>query len=492
MHPSFVFSSIQTLANTLLGRLDQLGKLATHPDLLLGAVRSSAFRLVWWLLDKGAKIGPETNNDDRSKLLFEAIQRDDPDIVELLLKRGAYLKVYCGDTPLHVAAQLGSADVAKRLLDIGADPSAANPRGETPLLVAARYSSTNIVRCLLDRGIDISTKNSYGENSLHQAVMGRRSEIVSMLLGSGSDVYINSENCMHETSLHIAVGSEDIDTTVMLLEHGASLSAINWKGDTPVHLAVRYGTDIILDKFLNYVKQSCDLDIANQDGYTALHLAVESSSLTKVAALLRKQANLLVTNPFGRTPIHSAVKHSTPELLEMMLGYVKESSHLDLRDKDGDTPLHMAICENSLAKVAILLKKGADVLARSRYKERRPIHYAAKYNKFEILKLLLGHVKQLCNLDLCDGGGDTALHLAIRAGSAVMVENLLKKGANFTMLNSVGESALVMALSSNEEGIRELGRQYQDSLAMYSAIPYLGDDACNIESSISWSGSKWC
>ncbi|KAG6991162.1 hypothetical protein G7Y79_00056g090430 [Physcia stellaris] len=441
--------------------IEELRDKATNSHLLLGAVRSSAFGLVWWLLDKGAKIGSEIDDDDDCrKLLLEAIKRDDLDIVELLLERGAYL--------------LG------------------NPYGETSLHVAAKYGSADVVKRLLDRGADIMARNSSGYTPLHDAAMEGSSEIVSMLLDSGSDVNITS-NEYGETPLHIAVNNQDIETTVVLLKHGASLSARDREENTPIHFAARYGSDDILDKLLNYVEQPSDIDLYDGGGNTALHIAVQSSSSTKVAALLEKQADLLVKNAIGRTPIHSAAQYGTPEILDLLLGYVKQTCDLDLRDKDGNTALHLAIKAGDPDNAKMLLKKGADLTIHVVDGfGRTPIHSAAQYGAPEILDLLLGYVKQTCDLDLRDKDGNTALHLAIKAENSDNAKILLKKGANFTMLNSFGESALVMALSSDEEGIRELGRQCQNSQAMYSAIPYLGDDACNVESSISWSSSKWC
>lgn len=288
-------------------------------------MKSQAFKLVWWLLDKGAKIGSEIDDDDCSKLLHEAIKRDDLDIFELLLARGAALKTYYRDTPLHLAARYGSVDVVKILLDRGADPSARDYAGYTPL---------------------------------HEAAMSGRSEIVSMLLDSGSDLNSKSDDIV-QTPLHMAVRNEVIETTIVLLKHGASLSAMNCAKETPIHLAARYGSADILDKLLNYVEEACDLDSRSWNGDTALHMAIRENSLAKVAMLLEKGADLLVTNAYGRTPIHNAAKYSTPEILDMLLGYVKQTCDLDLHDKDGNTALHLAIKVGNHDNAKMLFKKGS-------------------------------------------------------------------------------------------------------------------------------------
>ena len=395
-------------------------------------MRSNAFGLVWWLLDKGAKIGSEIGDDDCIKILFEAIKRDDLDVVELLLKRGAHLlKNDYGEIALHVAAKYGSADAVKRLLDIGADLSARDLFGYTPL---------------------------------HKATMAARSEIVSILLDFDSDVH-DSSNDRVLTPLHLAVSNKDIDTTVILLKHGASVSAVAPEKYTPIHLAARCGSADILDKLLNYVKQPSDLDLRNKDGDTALHIAIGENSLAKVAMLLNNEADLLATNTRGKSPIHIAAQCATAYILDTLLNHLEQPSDLILRDTYGDTPLHLAVESSSSTKVAALLERGGGLLVTNAL-GRTPIHSAAKYSTPEILDMLLGYRKQTFHPDLRDTDGNTALHLAIEVENSDKAKMLLKKGANFTILNSVGESALVMALSSNEKGIRELGRQCQESLEM--------------------------
>ena len=383
------------------------------------------------------KLDYENYDYDCSELLLEAIKRDDRGIVEHLLEGGADLENSHEneDTPLHVAAKYGSANVAKCLLGRKTDPSALDGNWETPLRIAA---------------------------------LNGRSGIVSMLLDSGSDVHRTSGPSRF-TPLHLAVGSRDVNTIIMLLEHGASISAINLEEETPIHLAARYSTADILGILLNYVKQASDLDLLNGVGDTALHIAVKNSDSKEVGLLLGKGADLLATNRDDMTPIHCAAKYSAPEPLEILLGYVKQPCDLDLRERYGDTALHLAVVSELSKNVAMLLEKGADVLASDAF-DRTPIHYAAKYSTPELLEMLLRYVKQPCELDLRDEYGDTALHRAIRAKSTVKVEMLLRKGADFTVLNkSFRESALNMALSSDEEGFRELGRRCERSYEMGSS-----------------------
>jgi hypothetical protein len=80
--------------------------------------------------------------------------------------------------PLMLAAQLGSVEVAKVLLEVGADPKRRNARGETALHFAGRASdgieqAAEIARMLCERGADPEARNADGKtplSSCHTAV----------------------------------------------------------------------------------------------------------------------------------------------------------------------------------------------------------------------------------------------------------------------------------------------------------------------------------
>ena len=76
------------------------------------------------------------------------------DVARLLVERGAEVNVgdESGYTPLHAAAASGSAEVARLLLERGADVSARDGRGFTPLHWASALCNVRVARLLLERG----------------------------------------------------------------------------------------------------------------------------------------------------------------------------------------------------------------------------------------------------------------------------------------------------------------------------------------------------
>jgi ankyrin repeat protein len=81
--------------------------------------------------------------------------------VRFLLEQGAQVdsRNMLGDTPLHLAAGSGHADIASALLAARADKDAQNKFGDTPLIVASRVGDATVVKALLAAGASTKLRN---------------------------------------------------------------------------------------------------------------------------------------------------------------------------------------------------------------------------------------------------------------------------------------------------------------------------------------------
>ena len=125
------------------------------------------------LLDRGADLEAKAKNDNgRTPLHLAAWWNDNPEMVELLLDRGANIEAQddYGSTPLHLATTIGNnPEVAALLLNRGADIEARDDNVGTPLHWAA--NNPEVTALLLDRGADIAAKGHAGSTP---AALGSR------------------------------------------------------------------------------------------------------------------------------------------------------------------------------------------------------------------------------------------------------------------------------------------------------------------------------
>jgi FOG: Ankyrin repeat len=174
------------------------------------------------LLDKGANPNPNAHPDTESSPLIEAASAPDAESVDLLLKRGADIKMGTGPA-LSIAAQLrcsrclellaakitdkaaytfalaesiAAADFAsvKLMVDHGADVKAFDPLGRTPLMYAAvsDRAQMDVVKLLVEKGADVNAKDKHeksgdsGMSVLDIAKQQGRTPIVEYLEKAGA------------------------------------------------------------------------------------------------------------------------------------------------------------------------------------------------------------------------------------------------------------------------------------------------------------------
>lgn len=93
-----------------------------------------------------------------------------------------------GGTHLYIAAKKGHTDIAKLLLERGADKNKATPvDGTAPLYVATFNGRTNIAKLLLDRDADPNQPATNGSTPLHAAALSGHTDIANLLLEHGAD-----------------------------------------------------------------------------------------------------------------------------------------------------------------------------------------------------------------------------------------------------------------------------------------------------------------
>ena len=68
---------------------------------------------------------------------------------------------------MHVAAERGDVIVAKRLMELGADPNVEGPLGLTPAHVAAYCGNVDVLDAVLDGGGNTNARDRDGLSLIH-------------------------------------------------------------------------------------------------------------------------------------------------------------------------------------------------------------------------------------------------------------------------------------------------------------------------------------
>lgn len=391
----------------------------------------------------------------------EKVEREIEMIVHELVNSGLFYNEFVfhfrtSATPLHIAAQDGDVDEARRLLDAGADANAAmKPYGHTPLSLAVGNRNLDVAKLLLERGADPGArlgKQLNGDTPLMLAAKAKNAPMLRLLLEGGAEANLTNENGTAAIR-HAAGGGEDYDegkrlaAVAVLLEHGA----------VPDHMGPGNGWDSLYSPVLfsaaewgmlglakRLIDAGADIDFTDDEEFTPLLHAIANRRHAAVEFFLDRGAKFEPAARFAKRTIDE----TSPEIKALLLQRgLFESPPLLRLAAAGDVPGLRALAEggaslsgpgvlgeNALAHAAMnrrpealrfLLENGVDADARDN-SGWTPLFYAARYGDMDVLSPLLA---VSTGTWVVDEQGETALHQAAKNGDADMIRALVQAGA---------------------------------------------------------------
>jgi len=283
---------------------------ARHTTPLMYAAALGSLDAVKLLVEAGARVNT-ANDFGATPLMWCA---GDLAKVRYLLSKGASVtaRSKVGRTPLAIAAAYdGSVEIARLMIEKGADVKTVDESGASVLEIAASVNNLEVARLLAARGADVNTTDQDGYTPLGDAVSAgdRSAELVRLLLDHGAKVNVSSGDTVEivkngkirigwMTPLLLAVPQANYEVVEMLVKAGAKVDAKDIRGLTPLALAV--ATDHADPRIVRFLLENgADPKIVSEDGETALDWA-------------RKYRNPEVMRALGLAPEKSPADAAPP------------------------------------------------------------------------------------------------------------------------------------------------------------------------------------
>jgi ankyrin repeat protein len=187
-------------------------------------------------------------------------------------------------------------------------------------------------------------------------------------------------------SLHEAAFNGKLEKAEALVKENPGLvnSQDSYAGQTPLHLAVKYGHEDVAELLL---ANKADVEAKANGGWTPLLNAVFGGHKDLVELLLAHKADVNVEDNSGRTPLQVAAENGFTEIAGILLAH---KAHVNARTHDGMTPLHTATALGYKDLVELLLANDADVNAKDS-SGRTPLGFALLHKNNEMAELLRKH-----------------------------------------------------------------------------------------------------
>uniref|UniRef100_A0ABD2XRW0 Uncharacterized protein n=2 Tax=Trichogramma kaykai TaxID=54128 RepID=A0ABD2XRW0_9HYME len=399
-----------------------------------------------------------------------------------------------GDTPLHLALRNKNKKATELLLKYGVDPNSANLKGLTALHIVSqeneRYDLAKVLFEICKQKnvtLRVDARDEFGDTPLHLALRSNNKRLVELLLRQGADVNLANEE--GSTPLHIVPKTPDsYNLAKMLFEvcddigRLINVDAQDKLGNTALHYELKYACLGPRDLMELLLRRGADPNLANEDGSTLLHVLcdglVQGRSLMKelfricddvgrwidvnardergytplnldvfwgwesdsFSLLIGRGADPSLANAHGWTPLHHICKRDETsffddETVQVFLEICDENDRtlpIDARNKDGDTPLLVALASGHL--VEPLLRRGPD-LSLANEEGSTPLHVICKREiEADVLAAKLfgicDEIELTVPIDARDKLGRTPLQWAVANLLPKTVDVLLDRGAD--------------------------------------------------------------
>uniref|UniRef100_A0ABD2XA48 Uncharacterized protein n=1 Tax=Trichogramma kaykai TaxID=54128 RepID=A0ABD2XA48_9HYME len=225
---------------------------------------------------------------------------------------------------------------------------------------------------------------------------------------------------------------------------------VNWSGLSHFHVACAYGLEYPVEIFLEHGQDP--MCVFACSGNSTLHMTLKREDCPSeevVELLLRRGADPNLANKKGETPLHIICQRSwgdgLAKLFFEILDERQQRIQIDAQDKLGNTPLYWALLRGRNKLAESLLRRGAGPNSVND-KGETPLHIIAqKDGDCEIVELFFqinDEFNRLVQINARDKLGNTPLHVALKSQKERIVELLLRRDADPTLVNEKGETPL--------------------------------------------------
>ncbi|KAK7498584.1 hypothetical protein BaRGS_00010244 [Batillaria attramentaria] len=264
--------------------------------------------------------------------------------------------------------------------------------------------------------------------------------------------------------------SETSDVRYLLLVQRHLTAVKNENGDLPIHLSIinnqTYALQQLLDVMVTLPNPRTTINAYNYVRQTALHLAAIMQQPYHIELLLHAGADPAMADRNGNTPAHLAVMNNSLEALQALVKYLrpgvtaaKPFPELNYLNYDGYTPVHLAAQSSNVDMLRLLVHGRANVDVPDGKSGRTALHHAVELDDLPVAGYLLMEANADVNARCFDG--NTPLHIACCRGLVGMVALLMTAGANPEVENEEVPPEEDGDVDETEDGPRQFRRGLQ-------------------------------
>jgi ankyrin repeat protein len=351
---------------------------------LLAVARTGNIEAAQVLLKAGAKVDAKEKFGGQTPLMWASARRH-PEMMELLISKGADINARSTDrnyqrhiqaegrpknldsgglSPLLYAARENCMKCVDVLLKHNADINLPDPDSVSPLIVAILNANWDLAKQLIDAGADVNQWDIFGETPLYLALNSRTrldggrasidpinkttgTQIVRMLLDKGANPnaqlffqpanLAGTTNTRGATPLIRAANNNDMEMVKLLLEKGADATLYMADRQTPIHavLAGRAPENQAIEMIKVLQKAGTDVNVValinhpqEIRGGSALHYAVRKRQKEVIKLLASMKIDMNAVDQDGLTALDYTQSRGFMPFMALQTPVYKEEADL--------------------------------------------------------------------------------------------------------------------------------------------------------------------
>uniref|UniRef100_A0A8C6L6U8 E3 ubiquitin-protein ligase MIB2 n=1 Tax=Nothobranchius furzeri TaxID=105023 RepID=A0A8C6L6U8_NOTFU len=375
--PAEVDANLMTAENpiesgsTVISVLEKLLSQSTEQDnpsrLVIEAAHGSASKVRELVQKHPDKV--DIKNQGKTALQVAAHQGH-MEVVKALLQANSSVEVKDedGDTALHYTAFGNQAEIARLLLSKGANINLLNNSMCTALQIAVNKGFTDVVRVLTDHSADVNLQDSYGDTPLHDAIAKDFRNIIEILVAVPNIDFTQQNHRGFNLLHHAALKGNKLATEKILARARQLVDVKKEDGFSALHLASLNNHRDVAEVLVK--EGRCDINICNNRNQTPLQLAVTQGHTDLVQLLVDEGADVNMEDEDGDTAMHVALLR--PQLANVVLG----PSSLFLNELNSSGLLGNTELNIGTAIACFLAQEGADI-SYANHKGKSPLDLVA-------------------------------------------------------------------------------------------------------------------
>lgn len=195
-----------------------------------------------------------------------------------------------------------------------------------------------------------------------------------------------------------------------------------------------------------------DINTMNENGENAVNVAIASGNFNVLKYLIDKGANLNSTSDTGIPPLSQAIIEYNKQAIDILLNSKKVDMYYVWGEMWNGSPLYIACSKANVYALEKMVEHGADLnYDFSEYNALPLMHYALNYREFikneEYRELIAFLILNKVNINAKNNQGQTPLMVALKNGDIDAFNALTAGGADVTIKDNNGKTALFYAES---------------------------------------------